>query len=95
MEKLTPGDTHVDWVVRNRHHRLKLRIQRSKSFSVYAPTRNDMSGRVAETMDAKIELQFFALERGQERLILEDSGRNAGLEVVGDIDRLLGLWDRV
>jgi tocopherol cyclase len=94
VESLVPGDTHVDWVVRNRSHRLALRVQRSKSFDVYAPTREDMSGRVAETIDARIALQFSALDNGKERLILEDTGRNAGLEVAGDIHRLLSLWNK-
>lgn len=92
VEALSPGDTYVDWVVRNNSHRLALRVQRSKSFGVYAPTRSDMSGRVAETMDARISLQFSALGNGKERLLLEDNGRNGGLEVAGDIDRLLSLW---
>ena len=94
VESLIPGDKQIDWIVSSRTHRLSLRIQRSKAFHVYAPTRTDMSGRVPETIDAGIHLQLHALERGKERLVFEDTGRNAGLEVAGDIDRLVKLWKK-
>lgn len=93
VETLKPGEKHIDWVVRNKSHRLSLHIERSQSLDLYAPTRTDMSGRVAESIDARIKLQLHALEGGREHLVYEDLGRNAGLEVSGDIDRLLRLWE--
>ena len=94
VEALSPGETHVDWVVRNRSHRLALRIQRAHSFGVFAPTRSDMSGRVAESMDACVSVQLSALDGKKEQRLFEGSGRNAGLEVVGDIERLVNLWNK-
>lgn len=94
VESLHPGDKHIDWVVRNRSHRLSLRIERSQSLDLYAPTRTDMSGRVAESIDATINVQLTSIENSHEQLVFEGTGRNAGLEVAGDIDRLLNLWKK-
>ncbi len=42
--------------------------------------------RVAESLVAEIETR---LETAEGKVIFEGTGRNAGLEVAGDIDRLL------
>lgn len=92
VEQLNPGEKQIEWVVRNKNHRLVLQIQRSLGFEVYAPTKIDMSGRVPETIDATIHLQLFSLVGGKEHLVYEDTGRHAGLEVAGNIDQLINLW---
>ncbi len=91
VETLVPGEKQIEWVMRNKTHRLLLHIQRSQGFSVYAPTRNDMSGRVPETIDAIIHLQLVEIGKNGDHLILEDDGHIAGLEVAGNVDRLIAL----
>ncbi len=94
VEKLSPGEKRIEWVVRNKNHRLALKIERSQGFEVYAPTSNDMSGRVPETIDAVVHLQLFSLDGRKEDLLYEDTGHYAGLEVAGNIERLINLWKK-
>jgi hypothetical protein len=48
-----------------------------------------MAGRVPESLRATVTVRLSALGRDGRHLIFEGSGRNAGLEVVGETSRLL------
>lgn len=48
-----------------------------------------MSGRINETLTAKIKVSFYRLNGGNKELIFSGVGRNSGLEVVGDSKELL------
>lgn len=52
---------------------------------LYAPTKTDMHKRVNETLNATVEVRLS--RNGQ--MLFHETGRNAGLEVAGDTDRLL------
>ncbi len=81
-------DDRVDWTVTDRHRRLEIRAHRAVAGLLLGPTRERMESRVGETMLAEIEVR---LEDRRTRTVLVGTGRNAGLEVHGDLDRLLAL----
>lgn len=81
-------DDEVTWTVADRRRRLELRAHRASAGLLLGPTRERMESRVGETMLAEVEVR---LTDGRSRTVLEGSGRNAGLEVHGDLDRLLAL----
>jgi tocopherol cyclase len=86
-EKLAVTDDHVDWVVRDSKFRLEMRAVRTEGSLLHAPIRTDMSKRVNETMKSSVEVCLSSLTDG--RLIFQGTGRNAGLEVHGDLETLL------
>ena len=86
IESLDITDSRVAWVLRNRTHRLRLNACRAQGGLLRGPTPLDMGGRVMETLSASIDVQ---LENLQGDLLFEGTGENAGLEVVGDLQRLL------
>jgi len=86
IEALEITDTHVRWVLRNRTHRLRLNARRAEGGVLRGPTPLDMGARVMETLSASIDVK---LETLQGDLVFEGTGENAGLEVVGDLQRLL------
>ena len=92
-ETLAIRDDHVNWTVRNwnKTRRLHIRANRAQGGLLLGPTREEMSSRVGETMLATIELTLTAVNprTNQERLLFQGTGRNAGLEVHGDLARLL------
>lgn len=90
-EKLVITDTHVHWVIRGRNKRLKIEAQRAQGGLLYGPTRENMSDRVGETMQAEITVQLTAVKGQQERLLFTGSGHSAGLEIHGDIKQLLAM----
>ena len=56
-----------------------------------APTTIAMNRRIAETLDATIEVALHDLDQGQARTIFHGLGRHAGLEAVGAVEQLQGL----
>lgn len=86
IESLEISDTHVAWVLRNRTHRLYLNARRAHGGVLRGPTPIDMGARVMETLSASIDVK---LETLQGNVVFEGAGENAGLEVVGDLQRLL------
>ncbi len=86
IESLEIFDDHVAWVLRNRRHRLSLKAWRAQGGLLLGPTPEDMGTRVMETLSASIDVR---LETLQGDLIFEGTGEHAGLEVVGDLERLL------
>jgi hypothetical protein len=94
IENLRVTDERVTWAVRDRRYRLEMLAVRSEGGLVHAPRLNDMGGRVAETLTATVEVRLSAFERGGTRLVFEGTGRHAGLETAGDLERLVGMGAR-
>jgi hypothetical protein len=91
IETLAINDTAVDLVVKNRTHRLHIRALRVAGGLLHAPTSVAMDRRIVETLDARLEVQFEDLDG---RVIFRGTGQHAGLETVGDLDRLIKLVSR-
>jgi tocopherol cyclase len=92
MEKLNVTDECVVWTVRDRRHRLEMVAARAVGGLLHAPTTADMSRRIAETLNASVEVRLSALGRGGPKTLFEGTGLHAGLEAVGDLNRLVGMW---
>jgi hypothetical protein len=90
IEELTIGDDHVHILIRDRDHGLEVTACRAKGGILRGPTGFDMGGRVPESLRAVVRLRLSALTGDEPYLIFEGTGRNAGLEVVGDLDKLVG-----
>ncbi|MEM9919475.1 MAG: hypothetical protein AAF990_15335, partial [Bacteroidota bacterium] len=59
--------------------------------NLISPISGEMTGKVNESMQAKVEVAFYE----NDQLLYRGKGRNAGLEVAGDIDKLLtSKWRR-
>ena len=86
IEKLQVFDDHVNWVLRNRESRLFLKTYRAKGGLLRGPTRVDMGQRVAETLNATVEVRLESLSG---EVLFEGLGEHTGLEVMGDLPRLL------
>jgi hypothetical protein len=87
VEKLAVSDSHVDWVLRDAQYRLELRAERTEGSLLLAPIRTEMHKRVDETLRSNVQIRLTRLR--DNHLIVEDTGRNAGLEVHGDLPTLL------
>jgi hypothetical protein len=86
IESLDIQPDHVRWVIVDQAHRLALLARKAQSAAILGPTRVEMGIRVNETLQATVEAR---LETRQGKLIFAGVGRNAGLEVQGDLERLL------
>ncbi|PKN87834.1 MAG: hypothetical protein CVU46_02955 [Chloroflexi bacterium HGW-Chloroflexi-8] len=86
IESLEISEDQVAWVLRNRTHRLRLKAVRSHGGLLRGPTPLDMGKRVMETLNASIHVRLETLKGA---VLFEGIGENAGLEVIGDLQRLL------
>jgi hypothetical protein len=86
IEALTIAEDHIEWVVGDRQHRLEMTVRRAHSAPLKGPSRQNMGRRVDETLSAVVEVRLST--RSGETLFLA-TGRHAGLEVHGDLARLL------
>lgn len=85
-ETLTIDDECVFWVVKDHQYRLEMTSQRTAGGLLHAPIRTDMHKRVDETMRSTIQVRF---THSDGKVIFEGEGRNAGLEVHGDLAGLI------
>jgi len=87
VTELVIDDDHVRWSLRARDgHRLELTADRPAGGLLHAPIRTQMHRRVEETMQAKVAVRLISPTGG---VLVDDIGDCAGLEVHGDLDRLL------
>lgn len=88
VERLVVTDKHVEWVMRDRRQRLEIWATRERGGLLHAPVRTEMHRRVDETMQSVVGIRLTETN-GEQRTLLQDSGRVAALEVHGDVGRLL------
>jgi len=86
IERLSIYDTEVSLVVINPKHRLRIRALRVEGGLLQAPTMVEMDRRIIETLNAQLEVSF---EDHKGKVIFSGTGLHAGLETVGDLDRLM------
>jgi hypothetical protein len=86
IESLQIFDDHVDWVLQNNKYRLLITACRVEGGMLRGPTRINMGQRVLETLNATIHVR---LETKEGSLIFDGVGNNTGLEVMGDLPRLI------
>lgn len=85
---LSVDDTHVRWSIEGKDGRLDLIAERVRGGLLKAPQRKAMLERVEETLDAKVRITHTDPEGN---VLLQGTGMATGLEIVGNIDRLIGL----
>ncbi len=87
-DRLRITDDAVEWQVSDRTSVLKMTAHRSKGGLLYGPTREQMGDRVGETMLSEITVLLCTRDGD---VLFEGTGQHAGLEVHGDLDRLLAM----
>lgn len=79
------GEGEVRLAFADRRNRLELCARQAEGGVLLSPISGNMTGKVNESMQARIELRLFE----GEKLLFEGEGRNAGLEVAGQVETLL------
>jgi len=86
-EYLHISDDVVAWLITDRLYYLMINAYRGDAVDLRGPSKVDMGVRVPETLTAEIKVRL-ATQRG-DKTIFEGRGRNAGLEVAGDLETLV------
>lgn len=88
VEVFRPQEHELLWVVRGGGLRLEMRAERTQGGLLQAPTPEGMGRRIAETLTSRVEVR---LSGPDGKTWFHETGRNAGLEAVGDLDALRAL----
>jgi len=87
IESLHVDDERVRWVMTDRHQRLELVAHRAETTVLPGPTIEGMKREVHETLQARIDVRLVDCKSGA--VSFEGQGRSAGLEVMGEVARLV------
>ncbi len=84
LRKSYADESKVELVYENGKHRLEILAHREAATELASPIAGFMDGRIEESMNAQVEVQLF--DKKSKKVLLEDIGRNAGLEVAGKVE---------
>jgi tocopherol cyclase len=87
LKKLLIDSGKLELVMENKLHRLSITVLRESATSLASPIQGLMDGRIEESMISTLEVLLTDKQTG--RVILDDTGRNAGLEVAGRIGEIV------
>jgi hypothetical protein len=76
----------VELVMENKNYRLEILALREAATYLASPISGFMDGRIEESMNSRIEVQLY--DKINKKLLLNDTGKNAGLEVAGNIKEI-------
>lgn len=86
LERSFADEHKIEIQMANKVHRLSILAYRDHATSLASPIHGFMDGRIEESMTASVEVKLES--RGSGKILFEDTGRNAGLEVAGKIDEI-------
>ncbi len=80
---LTSKEVHLSF--KDSRYRLEITGKQAPGAKLVSPITGEMTGKVNESMQGVLHIRFFE----NEKLIFEGTGKNAGLEIAGEVDELL------
>lgn len=87
LRKSSVSSEMVELIIENPSYRLVIRAYREKATELASPIHGFMEGRIEESMTSTIDVELF--DRKRKMKIFKDTGRNAGLEVAGNIQEII------
>lgn len=87
LRKSYADEKRLHLVMENKKYRLEILAHRDKATALSSPILGLMDGRIEESMTAKTEVRLF--DKKAKQIILDDTGRNTGLEVAGKISDII------
>lgn len=86
LRKSYADEDKVEIVLENGKHLLEILAHRDHATSLASPILGFMDGRIEESMTSTVDVRLF--DKRNKKVLLEDTGRNAGLEVAGKIEEI-------
>lgn len=75
-------NSSVSLTLRNKNFQLKIKVVKNSFAELRAPSSGDMSRRIKESIDSTVDLSLYD---NRDKLIYNDSGKRAGLEVIEEV----------
>ena len=87
LRKSSVSAESVELIIENQDYRVHIQARREKATQLASPVHGFMEGRIEESMISTIGVELF--DRKRRETVFQDTGRNAGLEVAGDIREII------
>jgi hypothetical protein len=89
IKKLQVTKESIEIRIADKKYELKINASRAEGVDLPTPKLGEMTSKVNESLRSRINIKLFLKEKKDKKLIYHGTGRNAGLEFVGDLDELL------
>jgi tocopherol cyclase len=89
IEKLDVTDADIEIKISDKNYCLQINALRAEGVDLPAPKLGEMTSKVNESLRSKIHIKLYKKEKNTNKLLYQGTGKNAGLEFVGDLDELL------
>lgn len=80
-------EQRLELVMENKRFRIEILAHRDKATALASPILGLMDGRIEESMTALTAVQLY--DKKNRKVILDDTGRNTGLEIAGKISEIM------
>ncbi len=87
LKKSFADNDKVELVMENRNYKIEILAHRDGATKLASPILGLMDGRIEESMTSRTEVQLY--DKKNKKIILDDVGRNTGLEVAGKIEEIM------
>lgn len=87
LTRLKINERSLEIIMQNNRYKLSILAHRDEVTSLASPINGLMDGRIEESMSSIVELELIDTKSGN--LIFSDKGHHAGLEVAGEIQRII------
>ena len=78
-------DQEISIEVKNSRYLLRVKAEMANQGQLHGPFENQMLSRVSESLDSRLELEFYKRYDGQWPNIIKESGKPAGVEANGNL----------
>ncbi len=89
IEELDVNNKNIKIILTRKDLELQIDANRAEGVDIPAPKLGEMTNTVNESLQSEIDVKLFKKEYNEKILLYSGTGRNAGLEFVGDLDELL------
>jgi len=89
VENLTVTDKKTSFSLIHTHHRIDITATGEEAGELRSPVFGEMAGKVLESLKGEIEIVFSCFENGKWKEEYSGIGRNGGLEIMGDMNKLI------
>lgn len=90
LSKIMFKDNRVFLKVYDNKYELNIELSRSGESKLYSPINGVMTGKVNESISAKIKVSLWRMNKRNNKKIFECIGRNVGLELMGNLKEIEG-----
>jgi len=87
LRKCFVDASKIELVMENSIHRIEIHANRKHATALASPVQGFMDGRIEESMTSEAAVSLTEVKSG--KIIFQDTGRNAGLDVAGKIEEIM------